>query len=219
MDGQTTADVYKIYNQKNKQTNKKFTQIQRVLQVLQTQNQRLAEAKTTLENKSADIQRRQQELRGSQQQVRQDITTLIHRITTAGGARREQLMHNAELAPLPLEGQLQQRKEEVDESRWLVSANHQLVSDSLLCAGDVNLLRVSGSLAARAARLAADVSTPADLPVLQKAVLRVDQYDVLRIEELLRDLGSVELISPDSEKQVRQTDGVMQMHTLKQVAQ
>ena len=115
-------------------------------------------------------------------------------------------MHNAKLAPLPLEGQLRQRKEEVDESRWLVSANHQLVSDSLLCAGDVNLLRVSGSLAARAARLAADLSTPADLPALQKAVLCVDQYDVLRIEELLRDLGSVELITPDSEKQVRQAN-------------
>ncbi|XP_076453488.1 E3 ubiquitin-protein ligase TRIM45-like [Babylonia areolata] len=172
----------------------------RLRQALETQVQQLADAGTSLAQSSADLHQRQEELRESQVQVSKDTSYLMDRITSAVQARKAQLLKQAEQIPLPLKNKHRHEKEKVDEQHWVLSANQQLVLDSLRNASDANLLRVFGTLKARMTDLASQVvpqSGGAMAPVHQRAVLSVDQHDVLRIEELLKDLGLVEIVARD----------------------
>ncbi|XP_070173471.1 E3 ubiquitin-protein ligase TRIM33-like [Littorina saxatilis] len=141
----------------------------------------------------ADVKRGEYVYTESVKKCTADLAALIIRLNEALKAREKQLQAQIASTQMPLKQDLQRNGKELEEWKTQAAANKVLVTEMMLSASDVSLLRVSGSLAARAARLTADVTRSLAETRNQRLVLDIDQYDVLRVEELLRDLGTVEL--------------------------
>ena len=161
-----------------------------LFQVIQTQVDKLTQA-------MSDVKRRQFVYADSKKKCSADLAAVTHRLIEAVKGRQGQLKTQIADTQMPLKEVLQKRGRDLEDWQSLAAGNKSLVADMLLSANDANVLRVSGSLATRAARLAADVTQAMAEATDQRVVLDVDQYDVLKVEELLRHLGSVSTAEPE----------------------
>nr|KAG5694658.1 hypothetical protein BaRGS_003936 [Batillaria attramentaria] len=144
-----------------------------------------------LKHASEEIRRHQNEITQSQQQARKDLTNLVTRLSSCLRDFEDEMLEK--IQDIPVTAGLQRTCAEVEEWNWLAAAHQQLVSDTFSTANDVNMLHVSGALAARAARLAAEAPTPQDSSRVQ---LVVEEGAVLEVEQKIKRLAQLKTPLP-----------------------
>nr|KAG5694657.1 hypothetical protein BaRGS_003935 [Batillaria attramentaria] len=146
-----------------------------------------------LKHASEEIKRHQKETTQSRQQARKDLTNLITRLSSCLRDFENEMLEK--IQDIPVTAGLQKTCAEVEEWNWLAAAHQQLVSDTFSTANDVNMLHVSGALAARAARLAAEAPTPQDSSRVQ---LVVDEGGLPEVEQKIKTLAQLNTPSQES---------------------
>jgi hypothetical protein len=159
-----------------------------LFQVIEQQTEKLIQA-------IADVKRQQYLFENCKSKCQDTLSAAFQRQNQAVPRREQQLRKQLEDAQMPLAAELQKKGSAVGDWQTMAAANKSLVSEMLHAASDVNLLQMSGTLAARSARLAAEVTRVGQRSANDQLVLEVDQHDVLEVEEILQGLGSLDFIS------------------------
>jgi hypothetical protein len=148
-------------------------------QVIEQQTEKLIQA-------MANVKRQQYNLCENCKSKCQDtLSATFQRLNEAVQGREQQLRKQLEDVQMPLAAELQKKGSAIGDWQTMAAANKSLVAEMLHAASDVNLLQMSGTLAARSARLAVDVTRVGQRSANDQLVLEVDQHDVLKVEEIL----------------------------------